>query len=74
MLFYGNEDEIQREIDCRLDPDNFVEEDRNRTSGDLIDLARMFIRSVRALPEFDRVLLKADLQGRVPSSVTARIQ
>ena len=66
MIFYGDEDEIQKEIDYRLDPDNFVEEDANREEFDLLDLGRIMIRSIRALPEFDRALLEARLQGRVP--------
>jgi hypothetical protein len=66
MIFYGDEDEIQKEIDYRLDPDNFVEEDANREEFDLLDLGRIMIRSIRALPEFDRALLGARLQGRVP--------
>ena len=49
-----------------LDPDNFVEEDANRTECNLTDLGRMIIRSIRALPDFDKALLRAKLEGRVP--------
>jgi hypothetical protein len=64
--------ESRREIDRLLDPDNFVEEDKllfkdGVLTCDLMQLGRVLIRSVRAMSEMDKAILKATLQGRIGS-------
>jgi len=73
MVFYGDPKEIKKYIDDQLNPD--LHDDTNRTSGTILYLTRIMIRSIRALSDFDRALLKAELLSRVPiGSVKDQIQ
>jgi hypothetical protein len=54
--------EARREIERQLDPDDpeLLESDRNRVSGNLADIARIFIRTARSLTEDQKAKLRGD--------------
>lgn len=59
----------EAELDRQLDPDlHDAETDakiaRGEMAGTMTDIARVLIRSIRAMSEFDRALLKARLLGK----------
>ena len=61
--------EARREIDRQLDPDDpmLLESDRNRVHGDLADLTRIMLRSIRAMSEAEKAEIRAHLNKVLPS-------
>ena len=60
-MIFPDTPEARREIDRRLDPDNFIEEDSCRKHGDLLDLSRIMLRSIRAMSEVEKAEIRAHL-------------
>jgi len=51
----------------RLNPDNFIEEDSSRTRGDLTDLARIMLRSIRAMSPAEKQSVRDALNEQMPT-------
>jgi hypothetical protein len=57
---------FDEEIDSQLDPDDpvLLESDRNRVSGNLTDITRVFIRTARSLTEDQKAEIRADFTSQ----------
>lgn len=59
-MTFEDSPEARDEIDRLLDPDNFVEEDSCHTSGTLLDMGRILIRTLRSLTEDQKAEIRGD--------------
>ena len=68
-MIFPDTPEARREIDRQFDPDDpmLLESDRNRVHGDLLDLTRIMLRSIRAMSEAEKAEIRAHLNKVLPS-------
>ena len=68
-MIFPDTPEVRRGIDRQLDPDDpiLLESDRNRVHGDLADLTRIMLRSIRAMSEAEKAEIRAHLNKVLPS-------
>ena len=68
-MIFPDTPEARDVIDRQLDPDDpmLLESDRNRVHGDLLDLTRIMLRSIRAMSEAEKAEIRAHLNKVLPS-------
>jgi hypothetical protein len=68
-MIFPDTPEARDEIDRLLDPDDpvLLESDRNRVHGDLLDLTRIMLRSIRAMSEAEKAEIRTLLNKVLPS-------
>ena len=66
-MIFPDTPEARRNIDRLLDPDDpvLLESDRNRTRGTLADLARIMIRTIRAMTPEEKKALRDALDKKL---------